>query len=74
MTLKEELRQYYQEQEADFDPEETQNVLKILEGLKDDLSDMQKWDKVELLRLITDDELHEKVNAIEIPEGDTEFF
>ena len=68
MTLKEELIQYYQEQEADYDPEETKIVLEILSEYDDELTGLNNTDKTLLLRLISDDELYEKVDAIEIPE------
>jgi hypothetical protein len=64
MSLKEELKQYYLEQEADYDPEETANVLEILSEYNDDLDGINATDKTLLLRLIDDDKLYEKVNSI----------
>jgi hypothetical protein len=74
-NLKHDLVIYYLEHEDDFDEEETENVIEILDVLKDDLSNMDKWDKVALLRLLQDDEeLYDKVEAIEVPEDEeTEF-
>jgi len=66
-TLKKRLKFYYGEQEADYDPEETKNVLETLSKLKDDVSDGDKWGYVELLRMINsdiDEELYEEVNKL----------
>lgn len=69
MTLKEELIQYYQEQEADYDPEETKNVLEILSEYDDELTGLNNTDKTLLLRLLTGgEEMYEKVDAIEVLE------
>lgn len=68
MSLKEELTQYYQEHEADYGTEEMNNVLEILSEYNNDLQGLNNTDKTLLMRLISDDDLYEKVDAIEIPE------
>src|ERR1035437_6880435 len=48
-SLKERLTIHYQENESEFDPEETENVLEILGHYDDSLTRLSKWDKVFLL-------------------------
>ena len=67
-SLKERLRAFYLEQEADFDPEATKNVLETLDGFKDDLSNCDKWGFVELLNLMDNDndpELYKELQDLE---------
>jgi tRNA (Thr-GGU) A37 N-methylase len=71
MGLKSELTEHYQEHEADYGKEETKNVIDILSEYDEELSNLKKWDKVLLLRLVNnDDELYNKLDEIEIPEED----
>jgi len=66
-SLKNRLKAFYLEQEADFDPEATENVLKTLDEFKDDLSDCGKWGFVELMRLIDSNiepELYEELEEL----------
>lgn len=70
-TLKQRLKTYYQEMESDFDPEETVNVLEILQGYDDSLTNLGKWDKAILLRMIDDPELYEEINEIDNEEETT---
>lgn len=65
-TLKDKLREHYQENEADFDQEETDNVLEILDECdQDDLSDASKWSLTLLRRMINnDDELSDAINSL----------
>ena len=68
-TLKERLRFFYQEQEADYDPEETKNVLETLDRLGEDLKGAGKWDFVELMRMLesgVDPELYKEVEKLEL--------
>ena len=66
-SLKERLTIHYQENESEFDPEETENVLEILGHYDDSLTGLSKWDKVFLLRLINDDnELYNEVDEIHV--------
>lgn len=66
MTLKERLREHYTENAADFDLEETENVLEVLEECDDDLSDATKWDLVLLGRMINNDqELSNEIQELE---------
>lgn len=63
LSLKERLSDHLYE--VDYDTEEVKGVLNILDGLKDDLSDLERWDQILLLRLIDDDDLYEEVNKID---------
>ena len=63
MNLKERLEEHYQENRADFDPEETDNVLEVLKDCKDDLSGVSRWDLLILVRLINNDK--ELMNELE---------
>ena len=74
MTIKEELKQHYLEQEADFDKEETKNVIEILNVYDENLTGLRKWDKTLLLRLVNDDELYDKLDSIEIPSENENLF
>ncbi len=62
--LKSRLRSYYQEQESEYDPEETSNVIDILNEYDDSLTGLNGLDKTLLLRLINDDELYQEVDAL----------
>ena len=63
MGLKTELYEYAAEIQHDYDKEEIENFIEILEEIEnEDLSDMSFLSQKLLLRLITDDELYQKVN------------
>jgi hypothetical protein len=64
-SLKSRLIDHYQEQESEYDPEETLNVLEILNDYDDNLTGLGNTDKTLLLRLINDDELYDEVDAIQ---------
>lgn len=64
-SLKQRLTDHFHEQESDFDPEETENVLEILNDYDDHLTGLGGVDKTLLLRLINDDELYSEVDSIE---------
>ena len=64
-SLKSRLIDHYQEQESEYDPEETLNVLEILNDYDDNLDGLGSTDKTLLLRLINDDELYDEVDAIQ---------
>lgn len=62
MGLKTELYEYAAEIQHDYDKEEIENFIEILEEIEnEDLSDMSFLSQKLLLRLITDDELYQKV-------------
>lgn len=63
LSLKERLADYLYE--ADYDSEEIKNTLEILDSLKDDLSDLERWDQILLLRLVDDDDLYDEINKID---------
>jgi len=64
-SLKERLKEYYIEISHDYDEEEIQNVLEILdECSEDDLSDIKNLEKTLLLRTIDDETLYDEVNSI----------
>jgi len=62
MTLKEELKEHYNDIAPDYDPAEIETVMEILEVMDDELSNMSQVDKDLLLRMIYDnEELYDKV-------------
>jgi len=63
-TLKDRLRQHFEEQVHEVDQVEIDNTIEVLEGLEDDLSNLGKWDKALLLRMINDTELFHEVDEI----------
>lgn len=63
-TLKDRLRQHFEEQVHDVDQGEIDNTIEVLESLEDDLSDLGKWDKQLLLRMINDNELYQEVDDL----------
>ena len=63
-TLKDRLRQHFEEQVHDVDQEEIDNTIEVLESLEDDLSDLDKWSKQLLLRMINDNELFQEVDDL----------
>lgn len=67
-SLKERLKEYYLEISHDYDEEEIQNVLEILDECSDDLSDIKNLEKTLLLRMIDDETLYDEVNSISTPE------
>ena len=65
-SLKERLISHFQEQESDFDPEETANVLEILNEYDDNLTGLGNTDKTLLLRMINDTDLYDEVDSIKV--------
>lgn len=64
-TLKQRLREHYEDNQDDFDPEETKNVLDILEKYDDNLSGIDSLDITFLQRMINDDSaLYEELEKI----------
>jgi len=63
-TLKDRLRQHFEEQVHDVDQGEIDNTIEVLESLEDDLSDLNKWSKQLLLRMINDNELYQEVDDL----------
>jgi hypothetical protein len=63
-TLKDRLRQHFEEQVHEVDQDEIDNTIEVLESLEDDLSDLGKWDKQLLLRMINDTELFQEVDDL----------
>lgn len=63
-TLKDRLRQHFEEQVHDVDQGEIDNTIEVLESLEDDLSDLDKWSKQLLLRMINDTELYQEVDDL----------
>lgn len=63
-SLKDRLIDFYNENEANYDPEETTNALEILDGYDDDLTGLTKWDKVLLQRILDDSDLYNEVDEI----------
>jgi len=53
-TLKDRLRQHFEEQVHEVDQDEIDNTIEVLESLEDDLSDLGKWYKQLFLRMIND--------------------
>ncbi|WP_300571218.1 hypothetical protein [Flavobacterium sp.] len=69
-TLNQRLANHYNDLWSDFDDEEIEQVLDILETCNDDLSDMTKIDKQLLLRMINNDkELYNEVDEA-VPDDD----
>jgi hypothetical protein len=63
-TLKDRLRQHFEEQVHEVDQDEIDNTIEVLESLEDDLSHLGKWDKQLLLRMINDTELFQEVDDL----------
>lgn len=63
-TLKDRLRQHFEEQVHEVDQDEIDNTIEVLESLEDDLSDLGKWDEQLLLRMINDTELFQEVDDL----------
>lgn len=66
-SLKERLKEYYLEISHDYDEEEIQNVLEILDECNEDLSDIKNLEKTLLLRMIDDENLYDEVRSISTP-------
>jgi hypothetical protein len=66
-SLKERLKEYYLEISHDYDEEEIQNVLEILDECSEDLSDIKNLEKTLLLRMIDDENLYDEVSSISTP-------
>lgn len=62
-SLKDRLTYFYGENEANYDPEETVNVMEILDEYDDNLTGLKHWDKVILLRILDDEDLVKEVEA-----------
>ena len=63
-SLKGRLTDFYNENEANYDPEETVNVLEILNDYDDNLTGLTKWDKVLLQRILDDSDLVAELDKI----------
>ena len=59
--MKQKLREYYGEVEADYDPEEIVNVLEVLEEQDENLKGLSKISATILCRLINDNELIDEI-------------
>jgi len=65
MGLKTELYEYAADIQHDYDKEEIANFIEILDEIEnEDLSDMSFLSQKLLLRLISDDELYQKVSDV----------
>lgn len=73
-TLKDRLRQHFEEQVHDVDQEEIDNTIEVLESLEDDLSDLDKWSEQLLLRMINDTELFQEVDDLYEEDFDGDIF
>lgn len=73
-NLKIRLTEYIRERQGDFDKEEINNFLEVLDELNDDLTNMNKLDEILLLRLIDDDELYGEVDALYEPDDSNDPF
>lgn len=60
-TLNQKLLDYFNEIMFDYDEEEIRQVIEILDGLNDDLSDMSQLDKTLLQRMVDDSELYDEI-------------
>jgi tRNA (Thr-GGU) A37 N-methylase len=60
-SLKDRLIDFYNENEANYDPEETVNSLEILDEYDDNLTGLKYWDKVILQRILDDSDLYAEV-------------
>lgn len=63
-SLKDRLTYFYNENEANYDPEETVNALEILNDYDDNLTGLTKWDKVLLQRILDDSDLVAELDEI----------
>ncbi len=63
-TLKERVIEELEELRSDFGDEEVDNTLEVVNSLKDDFSDMGKWDEALITRLVQNNELLEEINSI----------
>ena len=63
-SLKDRLTDFYNENEANYDPEETVNALEILNDYDDNLTGLTKWDKVLLQRILDDSDLVAELDEI----------
>ena len=63
-SLKDRLTDFYNENEANYDPEETVNALEILNDYDDNLTGLTKWDKVLLQRILDDSDLVAELDKI----------
>lgn len=63
-SLKQRLTEFYYENEANYDPEETTNALEILNDYDDNLTGLTKWDKVLLQRILDDSDLVAELDEI----------
>jgi len=76
-SLKQRLTDYYHTIESDYDPEEISNVLDILNEYDDNLTNLGKWDKTLLLRLVDDSDLYQEVDSLgggSEPKNDSNLF
>lgn len=62
--IKQRLIAAYNEQASDYDPEETENVLIILEEYDDNLSGLSSVDYTLLTRLLDDEDLLDELEDI----------
>jgi tRNA (Thr-GGU) A37 N-methylase len=71
-SLKSRLKSHYAEISSDYDEEEIENAIQILDEYDDNLDGLSKMDKILLLRLIDDNDLYETVNNINPSRGNRE--
>lgn len=64
-SLKDRLTDFYHENEANYDPEETVNALEVLDDYDDNLTGLTHWDKVLLQRILDDSDLVAELDEIE---------
>lgn len=63
-NLKEQLRLHYQENRDDYDPEETEQVLGILDACGDTLEEAGALDIILLQRMVDDSKLHKALEKL----------
>lgn len=63
-SLKDRLTDFYHENEANYDPEETTNALEVLNDYDDNLTGLTHWDKVLLKRILDDSDLVAELDKI----------
>lgn len=63
-NLKERLYEYFRDIQGNYDQEEIDNVIEIIDGLNDDLTDISKYEEVLILRLIDDSDLYGEVDDL----------
>lgn len=60
-SLKQRLIQSYEDYRFDYDPQETDSVIEILNDYDDELNGLKKQDQILLLRLLNDEDLSNEV-------------